>query len=75
MIKIKNDCWYAHFFCEQSLIVVFQDKAFKVTIDPNSWEEVIEYGLKHNIPIEQLDFKPRTREDAMRFFELQSTKY
>lgn len=70
MIKIEGDCWYAHFFRGQSLIVVFQNKIFKVTINSNTWEEVVKYGLKYNVPIEQLDFKPRTKKDAIDFFQL-----
>jgi len=32
--------------------------------------EVIEYGLNHGAPMEQLDFKPRTKEDSYEFFSI-----
>jgi hypothetical protein len=72
MINIEVDCWYNHFFKENQLIVVFQNRIFKETINPESWEEIIEYGVIHGIPLKQLDFNPRTVEDAYKFFELTS---
>lgn len=70
MINIDDDCWYNHFFKDGVLIIVFQDKVFKVTTNPGSWNDVIQYGLEKGIPRGQLDFKPRTLEDAYKFFEV-----
>lgn len=68
MIHIADDCWYAHYFHDQELIVVYQDKVIKVGTDPTSWGEAIDYGLLHGIPLEQLDFKPYIQEEAMAMF-------
>ena len=49
--------WYAHFWLDDELIVVYKDKIFHATIsDEKTWEEAKEYGRKQNIIEEQLDF-------------------
>jgi len=68
MIPIDTDCWYNHFFRGDQLFVVFQNKTFQTTTNPETWSDVIRYGLEHGIPLEQLDFRPRTTEDACAFF-------
>ena len=68
MIDVKEDCWYAHFFRDNDLIVVYQDRTFRITLDPETWADAVQYGVDNGIPIEQLDFKPRTRTDAVSYF-------
>lgn len=70
MIDAKDDCWYAHFFRGEELIVVYQDRLFCTTDDPNAYAQSIQHGVNHDIPIEQLDFEPRTKADAMAYFRL-----
>jgi len=70
MIDIKDGCWYAHFFKDNELIVIYQDSSFLVTIDPTSWMETVQYGLAKGFPMEQLDFSPRTKVDAATYFGL-----
>lgn len=70
MIPIADDCWYAHFFNGETMFAVYQDAAFKTTIHPKDWDEIIQYGLEHQVPIEQLDFKPCTKEEAFLLFGL-----
>ncbi len=70
MVNINDDCWYSHLFRGSELIVVYQDRVFRVTADPLTWEEVIGHGRVHGIPMEQLDFHPRTKEDARSFFDV-----
>jgi hypothetical protein len=49
--------WYAHFWYGSDVIAVFANKIIKFNyLDKNTWNEVIEYGKKLNIPPEQLDF-------------------
>jgi hypothetical protein len=49
--------WYAHFWHRSDVIAVFANKIIKFNyLDKNTWNEVIEYGKKLNIPPEQLDF-------------------
>jgi hypothetical protein len=68
MIDIRTDCWYAHFFSGNELVIVFQDKIFHCTTDRATWKDSIVYGISNGIPSEQLDFVPHTAEDAERFF-------
>lgn len=70
MIDCHEDCWYAHFFKEESMIVVYQNAIFKTTIHPEDWKEAVQFGLDHGIPLEQLDFNPRTKEGVFEFFGL-----
>ena len=70
MVDIQDKCWYAHFFRQQELIVVYQDRMFPVTVQPNTWDEAIQYGLVHGIPEEQLDFQPCFKSEALALFEL-----
>ncbi len=73
MIDIHDDCWYAHFFLDPELIIVYQDRVFAVTVDRSTWTEPIEYGIAHGIPMKQLDFHPRTVMDARSFFNATGT--
>ncbi|WP_020374995.1 hypothetical protein [Sulfobacillus thermosulfidooxidans] len=68
MINIHDDCWYAHFFRDAELVVVYQDRVFSVTVDPSTWTDAVHYGIEHGIPPEQLDFHPRTVQDALSYF-------
>ncbi|RUT46563.1 hypothetical protein EJP82_11995 [Paenibacillus anaericanus] len=70
MVDKYEDCWYNHLFKDEELIVIYQDKYFKVSIDHKSWDEVIQYGLNNGIPMEQLDFNPRTMKETDEFFNL-----
>ncbi|WP_040950883.1 hypothetical protein [Gorillibacterium massiliense] len=70
MIPINEDCWYSHFFMNDAMIVVYQDAVFKTTTNQSDWNEVIQYGTKHGVPIEQLDFNPCTKEGAFKLFDL-----
>lgn len=67
---VTDDTWYAHFFRGDDLIVVFRDAAFQVTTDPASWTPAVQHGLAGGVPLEQLDFYPRTRAAAETFFGL-----
>jgi len=70
MIDVREDCWHAHFFKDETLIVVDQDRVFKTSIDPKDWQEAAGHGLRNGIPPGQLDFDPRTKEAAETFFGL-----
>ncbi len=48
---IKEGPWYANFWSEKGMLVVFKDKVVTDKV------EAIKYGLSINIPNEQLDFK------------------
>ena len=55
--------FYAHFYRPGELIVVFPDRVFHVTPDPDSWAPIIAHGKAHGIPPKQLDFAPCRFED------------
>ena len=68
MVLLKEDCWYAHFFRDNDLIVVYQDHTFRITPEPETWVDAVQYGMDNGIPRGQLDFQPRTRADAAVYF-------
>jgi hypothetical protein len=67
---VTDDCWYAHFFRGDELAVVYRDAVFWAGVDPATWAPAVEHGLAHGVPLEQLDFKPRTEAEARAFFGL-----
>jgi len=49
--------WYAHFWNEEKIIVVYNDKQFELPRDDKStWREAIEHGRAQGIPEDELDF-------------------
>ncbi|MDP4086701.1 MAG: hypothetical protein Q8934_19210 [Bacillota bacterium] len=71
MVPIKEGCWYNYFFMNETLIVVYQDVTIITSTNPEEWEEVIRYGTRHGIPINQLGFNPCTKDEAFEFFDLE----
>lgn len=70
----KTEPWYAHFYKDKQLIVVFRDIVFKVAPHISSWNPIIEYGRKLNIPKEQLDFWPNRFQDEHHYFSKKDLK-
>ena len=66
----RDDTWYAHFFRGEELVVVYRDRVFFMRTDPASWTPAVEYGMARGVPVEQLDYHPRTRGDALAFFNV-----
>ena len=64
----SNKPYYAHFYKDDKLIIVFKKKIFVTSIDKTTWTEAIEYGLNLGIPREQLDFKPSRFQDEDAYF-------
>lgn len=55
--NLKPQGWYAHFWHNDKVIVVFPGKKFKIQYsDKSTWQDAIDYGLSIGIPQEQLDF-------------------
>lgn len=49
--------WYAHFWDQDKIIVVYNDKQFElVKNDRNTWKEAIEHGKAQEIPENELGF-------------------
>jgi len=55
--------FYAHFYRDDELIVVFPSKIFRIKPEKGTWKEAIEYGKSVGVPEEQLDFHPCRFED------------
>jgi len=64
--------FYAHFYDDEILVVIFKNKIFKVTSHASSWDEILRYGKGVNIPAEQLDFWPNRFQDEPHYFEPES---
>jgi hypothetical protein len=43
----RTDCWYAHFFREDELVVVFDDEVFRVSTDPGCGSSSRERSTVH----------------------------
>jgi hypothetical protein len=61
--KNMKEGWYAHFYKNKDMIVIFNDKIFRVTPDPESWKQILLYAKNKHLPKEQLDFFPCKEED------------
>ena len=49
--------WYGHFWKGNEIIVIFEDRTFKIKKDnKETWKEAIAFGKSQNILEEQLDF-------------------
>lgn len=64
----SNEPFYAHLYNDSDLIVIFKTKVFYVKPHISSWNQIIEYGRKQNIPEEQLDFWPNRFQDESHYF-------
>ena len=60
---VVKENFYAHFYRDDELIVIFKDRIFRITPEKSSWKPVIDYGLSLKIPTKQLDMKPCRFED------------
>lgn len=68
--KMKsNKPYYAHFYNDKELVVLFKDKVFRVKPHISTWKPIIEYGRKLDIPEEQLDFWPNRFQDEIHYFK------
>ena len=60
--------YYAHFYRDMELLIVFRDKVFHVSTDPTTLGEAIEHGKTLGIAARQLDFSPcRVEEETYRW--------
>jgi hypothetical protein len=64
-----DEPWYAHLYNDGKLIVIFKDRVFDVKPHVSTWQSIIEYGRKLNIPEEQLDFWPNRFQDEKHYFQ------
>jgi hypothetical protein len=49
--------WYTHFWKDDKIIVVYNDKQFEILKDDKStWEKAIEHGRLQGIPENEFDF-------------------
>jgi hypothetical protein len=59
----KRQEYYAHFYRNNELIIVYRNKIFKISPDKKTWSDSIRYGTQLHIAEKQLDFKPNRFED------------
>lgn len=50
--------FYAHFYNDEKLMVVFRERVFRQTPDPATWGDALAYGRALGIDERQLDFAP-----------------
>jgi hypothetical protein len=55
--------FYCHFYRDDELIVVFDDRVFHVTTDSSTWKEILDHGQALGIARRQLNFAPCRFED------------
>lgn len=55
---VTEPTFYAHFYREEKLIVVFPKKVFYLTPNKETWKSAIDYGKSVGVPEKELDFKP-----------------
>lgn len=55
---VTKSTYYAHFYRNRKLIIVFPQRTFTLTPNRETWKPAIEYGKSVGIPEEELDFKP-----------------
>lgn len=68
--NLKNDQpYYAHFYNDENLVVVFKEKIFYVKPNISTWQSIIDYGKTLGIPQEQLDFWPNRFQDEIHYFK------
>lgn len=67
-----DEPWYAHFYNDRQLVVIFKDNVFRVEPHISSWKSIVDYGRKLNIPEEQLDFWPNRFQDEIHYFPKES---
>ncbi len=49
--------WYAHFWKQEKIIVVYNDRQFEISRkDRSTWKEAIEHGISQGIPENELGF-------------------
>lgn len=69
-IKIDKP-YYAHFYNDESLVVVFKGKVIKVSPHKSTWGEIVVYGKGLDIPEKQLDFWPNRFQDEIHYFDME----
>lgn len=55
---VTEPTYYAHFYQEEKLIVVFPKKIFYLTPNKETWKSATDYGKSLGVPEKELDFKP-----------------
>jgi hypothetical protein len=60
---LTRPVYYAHFYRDEELIVVFPRKIFRITPNRETWTRAVDYGKSLRIPEQELDFKPCRFED------------
>ena len=55
--QVLKPGWYAHFWRDGLITVIYSDALFEMHADDRStWTAAVDHGRRHGIPDEQLDF-------------------
>lgn len=65
----KDQPFYAHLYDDETLVVIFKERCFRVTPHRSTWAEIEQYGRGIAIPAEQLDFWPNRFQDEPHYFK------
>jgi uncharacterized protein YciI/ribosomal protein S18 acetylase RimI-like enzyme len=60
---LDEPTYFAHLYGQGNLIAVYPTQIFRMTRDPKSWSEAIQYGIAKGIPEEEVIFSPCTFEE------------
>lgn len=66
---LDDQPYYAHFYRDDELIIVYKKKVFRVTPDKSTWNEAIKYGRSLGIPDDQLVFAPNRFKDEEAYYK------
>lgn len=69
----EDQPFYSHLYDDETVIVIFKNRVFRVTAHCSSWKEIQAYGQTLNIPAEQLDFWPNRFQDEIHYFTREET--
>ena len=67
-----DEHFYVHLYDDKVVVVIFRTQVFRVTPHISSWEVIRKYGIKLDIPFEQLDFWPNRFQDEIHYFKRES---
>ena len=63
-----DDNYYSHVYNDETVIVIFNGRVFRITPHASGWDEVISYGKELGIGESQLDFWPNRFQDEKHYF-------
>lgn len=63
LLTVGNVPYYAHFYRDDELIVMFPERVFHATPNRSTWGQIVSYGNDRGIPAREMDIRPCRFED------------